>query len=162
MNIRFTKGTGKEKPGTMACLRDDGSRTWVPLAHNFAQHDLAHWVVETTLGLRQSFYSLVAGGVDIPDFALPKEKRKVEIPPEAVQTEHIVGHLQVEMADGALIEDFNASIAASCAVLGQTAPPAIPPATLEILRARIRDLWRRWQEIPPGGVLELEFPLPVR
>ena len=158
MKIRFTKGTGKEKPGTMVCLRDDGTQTWNALTHNFAQHDLAHYVVETTLGLRQSFYGLVAGGVDIPDFALPKEKRKVQIPPEAVQTEHIVGHLQVEMADGALIEDFNASLASACAVLGQPAPPAIPPEKLELMRTRIREIWTRWQLLPPGGSLELEFP----
>jgi hypothetical protein len=156
MKIRWTKG--RDKPGTMVCRRDDGTQTWVPLTHNFAQHDLAHYVVETTLGLRQSFFALIASGLDIAAFALPKEKRTFQIPLEAVQTEHIVGHLQVELADGALIEDFNGSLAAACEVLGHAAPAPIPPETLVRLRTGVRELWSRWQEIPPGGALELDFP----
>lgn len=158
MKIRFTKGTGKDKPGTMVCVRDDGTQTWSALGHNFAQHDLTHYVVETTLGLRQSFYALVAGGIDIPDFAIPKEKRAFAIPAEAIQTEHVVGHLQVEMADGALIEDFNASLAAAARSLGQPPPPPLSSATLERLRAGIRELWAQWQALAPGGALELDFP----
>jgi hypothetical protein len=157
MKVRFTKGAGKDKPGTMVCVRDDGTQTWNALTHNFAQHDLTHYVVETELSLRQSFYALVAGGIDIPAFATPKDKRTFQIPAEAVQTEHIVSHLQVEMADGALIEDFNGSIKAACEVLRQPVPAPIPAEKVDAMRKRASELWTRWQLLPAGGVLELEF-----
>ena len=157
MLIRFTRLTNERH--RLEFVRDDGTSEARELETRSALlHDLVHYAVETTLGLRQSFFALVASGVDITAFAVPKEKRTFQIPVEAVQTEHIVGHLQVEMADGALIEDFNGSLAAACLVLGQAAPPPIPAETLDRLRAQVRDLWRRWQEIPPGGTLELEFP----
>ena len=49
MVIRLTKGKG-EKPGTLTCVRDDGTTTWQKSSEYFARHDLMHYAVETTLG----------------------------------------------------------------------------------------------------------------
>ena len=80
MVIRFKKGKNrsKHKPDTLTCIRDDGSVTWTYLHHEFALQDLAHYVVETTLGLENAFLGLIAKGYDIPDFNQPKAERPFE------------------------------------------------------------------------------------
>lgn len=60
MKIRFIKG--KDKPNTLACIRADGSVTWSSLGRIPIHHDLTHYAVETTLGLKNSFFGLLAKG----------------------------------------------------------------------------------------------------
>lgn len=55
-------------------LRADGSSTWQRQARHaafFAHHDLVHFAVERTLGLREAFYGLVAQGWAFDDFLPP-------------------------------------------------------------------------------------------
>ena len=56
-----------------------------------AAHDLTHYAVETTLGLRQGFYGLLAQGWDIPGFEAKGTAR--QLPDEVLVTECIVGQL---------------------------------------------------------------------
>ena len=79
--IRITKGKGK--PDTLTCRRPNGSSTWARCPGP-AQHDLIHYAVETVLGLKHSFYSLVAQGYDIADFEVPGARKALNLPDEAV------------------------------------------------------------------------------
>lgn len=79
MIIRYTKG--QDKGDSIACFREDGSATWAR-ANVGVRHDLIHYVVETTLGLQEAFYGLLAAGWDMHDFGAvdPATGRKIEIP----------------------------------------------------------------------------------
>ncbi|MEX0274414.1 MAG: hypothetical protein AB3N16_08555 [Flavobacteriaceae bacterium] len=92
-------------PNILMCTRNDGSCTWASIHPGMELHDLAHVVVETTLGFSNAFYGLVAQGYDIGDFALPREKRPKELlpsnlPVEAHQAEHIVNMLHITFREG--------------------------------------------------------------
>lgn len=86
MKILLNKGIGK--PNTLVCTRDDGS-TSITRLNIPAEHDLCHYVVETTLGFRDAFYGLVAGVMEIQDFNAPGTA--MTLPREALYAEFIVG-----------------------------------------------------------------------
>ncbi len=156
MVIRFKKGKNqsKHKPDTLTCIRDDGSVTWTYLHREFAIQDLAHYVVETTLGFEDAFFGLVAKGYDIPDFNAPKAERPFEIPREAMDTEPIVALLQADLleslgysgdSDG-IFRDHSASL-----------PVNLTDEHLEVMRRKLRALLGRWQDLQPGESMALQF-----
>ncbi|MYC76089.1 hypothetical protein F4X10_10050 [Candidatus Poribacteria bacterium] len=156
MVIRFKKGKNrsKHKPDTLTCIRDDGSVTWTHLHRGFVQHDLAHYVVERSLGCENAFFGLVAKGYDIPDFSEPKAERPFEIPEEAIDTEPIVALLQADLLEGlgysgdsnGIFQDHAASL-----------PIGITDEQLERMRQELRGLLRRWHDLQPGESMTLQF-----
>ena len=158
MVIRFKKGKNqsKHKPDTLTCIRNDGSVTWTYLYREFALQDLAHYVVETTLGFENAFLGLVAKGYDIPDFNQPKAERPFEIPEEAINTEVIVGLLQTDLleslrgnADGCeLLRDYGALL-----------PMKITDAQLETMQQKLQALLQKWHDLQPGESMTLLFDI---
>lgn len=156
MIIRLTKGSGK--PDTITCLRADRTTTWSRLHPGVgAQHDIVHYAVETTLGLKNSFYGLVARGIGIEDFNVRAAAQALNLPPEAGQTEFIVGLLQTEMSDGTDCKDFDDQMRIACTSKGTDPPAPIPPLMLNRIRTKIVALLRQWQALKPGEHLDLEF-----
>ena len=153
MVIHFKKGKHqwKHKPDTLTCVRDDGSVTWTHLHRGFVRHDFAHYVIETTLGLGNAFFGLVAKGYDIPDFNAPKSTRPFEIPIDAMNLESVVALLQADSSDGetgrdGLFECHSASL-----------PMDITDEQLEVMRQRLRVLLERWRDLQPGDSIALRF-----
>lgn len=151
MLLRFKKGKhqAKHKPDTLTCIRDDSSITWTHIHRGFVQHDFAHYVVETTLGFDNAFFGLVAKGHDIPDFSRPKSERPFEIPSEAIAVEPIVALLQAELWESfpaPLLEKDSAYL-----------PANVTEAQIESMRAQLRELLRRWDNLEPGESMDLEF-----
>jgi len=114
MLIRFSRPKGVP---VLTCVRDDGRATYSKSRHGefFALHDLLHYAVESTLGLRDSFFGLVARGWTIADFDGPGVLEK--LPPEAGQTEFIVGLLLQDYMAGepGSADEFNRALMASFA-----------------------------------------------
>ena len=63
LTIRLTKG--RDSRSVLTCTRPDGSTTWSKVSDYFPTHDLAHYAVETTLGISRGFYGLILEGWDI-------------------------------------------------------------------------------------------------
>ena len=146
----------------LVLTREDGSFTagdiGPPMGYGPA-HDLAHYVVESTLGLAEGFLGLVASGWDIADFevkgmaaGLPSEALYAETAAGQLSTEHMLG--QPSSAD-----DFNWAMRAKLESSNRLdfVAPTIEPALLEEMRARLMALHCEWYGVAPGGVLELEF-----
>jgi hypothetical protein len=140
-------------------VRDDGSTTWWPLPPHFAEHDLLHYAVETTLGLNHAFFGLLAGGRDIADFGT-RDGQKDFYPPEAIRAEFIVGVIQSLMQDN-IFPGNDATFGA----LEVTAEknPNLPPLNvtgtdLDGIRAMMSDLTHKWRKLPAGEAMELPFP----
>ncbi len=162
MTIQFTKG--RNKPDTLTCRRNDGSCTWTAL-NLAAGHDLGHYAIETTLGLRHAFFGLLAQGWDIEDFGRPDPRtgkkpavKKPAVPPEALQAEVLAGLLDMERRqshppDHAAFEEM---LTSACAGFGLPVP-ALSAAQLDRIRSCHAALLRQWAELPEGTSLELEF-----
>lgn len=140
---------------TLSVTRNDGSVTHTRLSMP-PEHDLVHYAVESTLGLQDSFYGLIARGWNIEAFNRPGLTRIGDLPLQAIQTEFIVGLLQVELRNGVPCEDFNAELARACEGKGLEPPPPISEADLSAIRAAISDLLTRYHNSTNG--VTLEFP----
>src|SRR5688572_25791237 len=69
LTIQITKRT--DGGAVLKCIRADGSEVWQKQqgaqAAFFPLHDLTHFAVESTLGIRGAFYGLIADGWSIDD-----------------------------------------------------------------------------------------------
>lgn len=156
LTIQITKRSGK--PALLECTRAGGSVTMAEVAPGPA-HDLAHYAVETTLGLKQGFFGLLAAGWDIADFDVAGAAKRLSIPPEAVAVEHVVNLLTMELLGGAY-ESFEAELARALAAGRRPVEATFTLASGQVaaMRARLAELLGRWRALPPGGTLELAFP----
>jgi hypothetical protein len=121
-------------------------------------HDLAHYVVERTLGLREGFLGLVASGWTIADFER-KGTAKL-LPFEAVLAEVAAGELsrQAMMWQWSTAEEFAWAVETT---VRQSRPndvlPTITDESFEGMRAELLQLRHRWNQLAPGETLELLF-----
>ena len=155
MLVQITKRA--DGAGVLRCVRADGSVTWQKQerhAAHFALHDLTHYAVETTLGHRRGFFSLVAQGWEIDDTT--GKGARGPLPPEAVEVERIVGLFDTERSSGVIwtLAEFHE--------FGGTAAQSLRQTDVTSIRTKRSELFQQWAAIPPDGVLELRFPFPDR
>ncbi|HSJ62926.1 MAG TPA: hypothetical protein VK922_03360 [Gemmatimonadaceae bacterium] len=150
---------------TLTCSRADGSVTWQrqqgASARFFPFHDLTHFAVETVLANRRGFYRLIADGWDIGDFGAPWPRGR--LPPEAAETELLVGLFDMERASGAewTARDFEEQAERHGESREHAGNGAVlTDSQLVAIRRSMRDLFARWNAVPPDGTLELEFAPP--
>ena len=156
MRVQITKKA--DGSGVLRCVRDDGSATWQKQndrhAAFFALHDLTHFPVETTLGLRRGFFGLVAEGWDIEDTT--GKGARGPLPPETGQAEALVGLFFAESAGGAIwtVDEFNEF---------GTMTGARKLTADEVVRVKKKrsELFQQWAAIEPGASLELQFEIPA-
>lgn len=156
MLLRFIKG--KNRPGILTCVRDDGSCTWQRCSAFFAYHDLIHYAVETTLGFSEAFFGLVARGKGLDDFGTRNGIKDTYTVEEGL-AEHIVGALQYAGTPGFTdrsAAEFLDALTHSCAGLNYPAP-AVTLEQITGIRALVADLHRQWDDLPDGETLELVF-----
>ncbi len=141
-----------DQSGVLRCTRDDGSVAWQKQARHgahFALHDITHYVVETTLGLRGAFFGLISQGWEITD-TTGKGSRGT-IPPEAAVAESIVGLFDSERASGTNwtldeIQEFASEPARQ-----------LTPEQIAAIRERRAEIFAQWRQVPVGQALELRF-----
>lgn len=157
MQIRLKKG--RDGPDSLACVRDDGTTTWRRIQRGLALHDLAHYAVETEIGIENGFYGLVAGGWSFEAFAEAEERAR--IPPEALWVELVVNQLLTEAASGELYDEdlFHENVSRAGEKMGLAKPRRLEADELARVRGRIVSLVARWRALEPGDTLELSFSL---
>jgi hypothetical protein len=155
MEILFSK-TGK-KIHVFSCKRKDGSWTWKQVSEFFIMNDLAHYAVETILPLKNAFLGIVASGMDIHEFELPKEQRKVKRSPEAIFAEHLVNIVVIyptqEMMENQA--EFMASILDEN--MKTDFLKLISPEKLEMIRETYNALMKQWTELLVNETMKLMF-----
>jgi len=148
----------------LTLVREDGTYTTGPVGSTdgyFPVHDLTHYAIEQTLGLRDGFLGLVAGGWEIRDFEVKGTAKRLSA--ETLFAECAAGELsrQTLMRDPSSLEDFIWAVEIK---LHQTWPdynsPPISDAEFATIREVVATEWRRWRELPPNGTLELTFTGP--
>jgi hypothetical protein len=108
----------------------------------FPVHDLTHLAVESELSSRKGFFSLVASGWDIEETT--GKRARGPLPEGAIEVEKIVGLFDLERAGVARWD---------AADLGLT------EAEIDRVRRRLADLLARWEALPVGAVLAVDFDL---
>jgi hypothetical protein len=160
MLIRLTKAKNSGKQDRLTCVRDDGSQTSWALSSHFAQHDLLHYVVETTLGLEEAFFGLIARGREIDSFGTRDGEKDVYTKDEG-DAELIVGLLQGQMQTGDLPghDEFLAMLSLTCEKRDWPVPQYFSEEQLDDIKQQISDLEAKWQRLPSGESMELVFPM---
>ena len=159
MIIRFTKAKNESKPDVLRCVRDDGSSTWWSLSPHFVQHDMLHYVVETTLGLKEALFGLIAAGRDIDSFGT-RDGQNDTYTREEGEAELIVGLLQVEMRSNATPDNSELfqMIDLTCKSKSWPVPEHITAEQLDSIRVKMRDLSEQWRSLPAGESIAVVFP----
>lgn len=155
MQIRLKKG--RDGPDSLACVREDGTSTWRRIQRGLALHDLAHYAVETEIGVENGFFGLVAGGWSFEAFAEAEERAR--IPPEAAWVEFVVNQFLTEAASGELYDEdaFHENVSRAVEKSGLSNPRRLEAEELARVRGRIVALVTHWRALEPGDTLELPF-----
>lgn len=143
MEVRFTKLSDREH--RVAVRRDDGSSDEVVLAsRSFLRHDLAHWAVESVLGLRSGVWGSVAAGGSLDGDGLDGE--------DVATAEALAGPVQSLMRAEAGVEVFEALLQRHPVVRRDA-------ATAARLHAEVRRLRGHWNATRYGTEMLLIWPL---
>jgi len=154
MEIKLTKTGGNP---VLACKRKDGSVTWRHVIPFFIGHDLCHYAVETIIPLKKAFWGMIAGGIDISDFDLPKEERNFQLTEEAILAEHLVNLLTIELSQGKMENLLEVSGGIYQAQVGTNFYKIISEKKLEAIRERINTLMQQWQALSDTETMTLLF-----
>jgi hypothetical protein len=152
VRVEITKRS--DGAGVLRCIRDDGSVTWQKQTNRhaayFALHDLTHFAVETTLGLRRGFFGLIAEGWDIEETT--GKGARGPLPPEAGEAEMIVGLFSAERAGGVIwtVDEFHESAA-------MTGARTLTFDEIVRVKKKRSELFQQWSAVEPGATLELHF-----
>lgn len=156
LTLRLTKG--RDARDVLTYVREDGTRTWGRLTPESSPlRDLARYVVESTLGLRNGFLGLVAGGWTVAAFEGPDAAAR--LPKEALWAEAVAGLLTLEAMQGDMlaVDEFNAAVAETTSRARPDYRPTISAAELGDMRCALARLRRRWDALPPCATMQLEF-----
>lgn len=151
--------------------RDDGvSYRLHGVAHNFAvPHDLAHYLVEKTLGLGSGFWGNVAGGAIFKSMSYIGGRRK---PRAAERSETLLKTNAAALNDAeALVRIFNDTIEQGhdkrspvllARLQGRLARPGLKfrsfsEAEISGVYAAYADILSKWQLLPVGGRMDLHW-----
>ena len=155
MKIEFSKKKGGQY--IISCTRKNGTVTWKQSTSFFVMHDLCHYAAETTLGFKNSFLSMLASGIDISEFDLPKEERGFPLSNEALFTEHLVNLLLIDYSQGR-IENFVNVLFEHEELKGKTnLPKEKLIEQLENILLKCSELIQQWNLLPQEERLELNF-----
>ena len=155
MKIVFTKTDRDEH--VFSCIRKDHSTTWQHVSPFFMMHDLCHYAVETTLALKNAFFGIVASGIDITNFDLPKEQRNIQLTEEAIFAEHLVNLFVIDNTQGKmenLIEIFTDVYDVK---KGSKLLNHITEEKMDKIRKTYNDLLEQWKSTPVSESLNLMF-----
>jgi len=162
LRLRFKKKNDGQ--AVFTAVRGDGSSTSTNLgsARGFGPvHDLAHYVVETALGIHGGFLGLLAAGRNIEDF---DHEAKVWLTEDAYAAEAIAGQLSQDVGTAVplSVEDFNWTVRDSL-TRGPVAhsAPELSAGQLTELRVRLDELIRQWRGLGDGETLELDVAHPT-
>lgn len=160
MKLILTRRGRTDKYDDLRCVRRDGSATGCAMPRQgILPHDLVHYVVESTLGWRNAFYGMIAGGTDIgPAMEQAHDPDNAALLDQAIHVEAIVESLQAQLWSGAFdAAMFAEGVRGACTVRNRSVP-ALPPDAGRRLFDAVLALDERWRQVPWHGTLELELP----
>ena len=155
MRIVFEKGI--DGPDRVTCFRQDGSCCESELSAGCAYHDLAHFVVESELGLFEGIWGKIAEGYTFAEFNLPNETRPFQISPQGYQAEFLATLIQSAVSTGKIAESYVTMLRDASAAQNLPFPGLPSEDVVHVMIAKAQALSRQWEALPAGQNLELTF-----
>lgn len=164
MNLQIQIKKEHNKPSTLSCNRQDGTVTYGKLQIGFEIHDIAHYVIETQLELKNAFYGLLSKGFDIHDFQLPNEKRPEALKPEnlpieALATEHLVNLLTIDFLQSEskmnIVKTLNDVLSENELAF----PREVKAEEISSIQEELAKLMQQWNQLQHGECLEMFFEI---
>lgn len=160
MHVRFTKNAPTAAGDTLTCVRPDGSTTVGEMTRQgILPHQAFHFVVETTLRWRDSFFGHVARGGTLEQVTSQLHAPKIDASKhaQALQCEALIECLQADQWGGASDPvTFAETLIRTCR-RRHVPPPDIDADELTRVRAALREFGAAWRPLPPGQSLERTF-----
>jgi hypothetical protein len=155
LQIKIKKG--RDGKSVLTCTRPDGTSTWTHVGDYFPVHDMAHFVVESTLYIPNAYYSLVLAGWNKEDFN--EKGMGARLPNEANLVEALVGRLQRDLMPGSdfTAESYNEEVVAVLEGIENPARRPVSEAELQTMRALLRELLAQYKATPAGEAITLHF-----
>jgi hypothetical protein len=154
MRITLTKKAARNR---MVCTRDDGSYTQSDLGPSLPFHDLAHYVVETTLNLKQGFYGHIASGYS-PEQLGSSDVIKT-LPIESWFAEVLARALGSLHSGACSTEQFPTLVNDEMRRFNHAESKTPSSAVATSLLREYQSLLDRWEALREGESLKLEFSL---
>jgi len=155
MEIKLTKNSSGDH--VLSCKRNDGTITWKHVSNFFISHDICHYAVETVVPFNNAFFGMVAAGIDIENFDLPKDQRNFQLSEEAILAEHLVNLLTIEISQGKmkdLLEVFSGIYEEH---VGTKLYQVITEVKLEEVRDKLTGLVQQWNLLEETKTMTLIF-----
>ena len=155
MEIKLTKNSSGDH--ILSCKRNDGTITWKQVTNFFISHDICHYAVETVIPFNNAFFGMVAAGIDIENFDLPKDQRNFQFSEEAILAEHLVNLLTIEISQGKmenLLELFSGIYEEH---VGTNLYKIVTKEKLEEIRTKFSGLMQQWRSLPENQTMTLLF-----
>ena len=135
MEIRFRKVS--DQAHEVSVLRADGTSERKTLSsRSFLFHDLAHFVLESQVPIRNGFWGAIAGGCSI--FAADLES------PALMQAERMAGPLQILIRDNACRERY-------AELMSRYLNEDVADRAADQIYDLVREIRGRWMATPRGG-----------
>ncbi|MEZ4942222.1 MAG: hypothetical protein R3D58_15195 [Saprospiraceae bacterium] len=152
MQILLSKNNNKT---ILTCTRADGTFTRENLGPDFPNHDLAHFVVETTFRLQAGFFGNIKSGRTIQELS---DKAVIRtLGPESWLAEILSRNLQALAAGACTATEFIELVEWEAQRMPQIQIPEIPLATVEAMQVQFDDLCRSWAQLAENEQLSLIF-----
>jgi len=157
--LKFSKT--REGAPVLSVARRDGSAAWQRQRSFFPVHDLTHYAIETTLGLREAFWGMMADGWEFNDFGTPWPRGPMPNLPEALLAEASAGWFDSFASsvenDEAGAAALNTQLALYFQQNGIAPLRVITVDEFARIRAMRDELAARWYALAPREAMELAF-----
>ena len=156
MKIRIiNKGSRNQ----LVCERKNDIAEVADLGPALPFHDIAHFVVESQLGLRNGFYGNIYDGYTVRQLS-DKEFIKT-LPLQAIVAEVVTRTLQ-SLANGACIKSECMSIVtAEFSIHKIDYPLTLDETVIEQMLSRYEELLTQWKNVKEGEALEMVIVFPI-
>lgn len=156
MKVVIKKLNGRNQ---LTCHRPDGTVETANLGPSLPRHDLAHFVVESRLDIRNGFYDNIANGYSVAQLSAPEVIRTLG--PQTWVAEIAARALQSLASGACRPEQFEELIGTELAQFSIPTPANLSPAVASALLAEFRELLAQFDALAQGEALELNFRSPT-
>ena len=152
MLIKITK---KNNRNTLVCTREDGTFTKSELGPKLPFHDMAHYVMEKKFNIQGGFYGMIAKGYSVEQLS---DKNIIKTLGEESWLSEILARALGSLHTRACSkEQFIPLIQEELSGKYTIPMPAITEETVSEILDEYRALIERWNALPNGGSVKLQF-----
>lgn len=153
MKLRFIKKSPRNK---LICERSDGSTEILSLGEQMPSHDLAHYVVESRLNLKNGFYGNIANGYTLAQLEQTEFIRTLS--PETMISEVLTRALQSLYSGACKIDEFVGLVDAEIKPVMPDYNLILSNENVQEMLVHFQDLIIQWKALKDGEEMIL-FPL---